>query len=48
MALFLFAIAMMTITFVDVIGRYVFSSLVSGGFKIVQYLMASGCSPHYR
>ena len=38
MALFLFA--MMAITFVDVLGRYLFSAPVPGGFEIVQYLMA--------
>lgn len=38
MAIFLFA--MMAITFVDVLGRYVFSLPVPGGFEIVQYLMA--------
>lgn len=38
MALLLFA--MMAITFVDVVGRYVFSRPVPGGFEIVQYLMA--------
>jgi TRAP-type C4-dicarboxylate transport system permease small subunit len=38
MATLLFA--MMTITAVDVIGRYLFSAPVPGGFEIVQYLMA--------
>lgn len=38
MALLLFA--MMTITAIDVIGRYVFNTPVPGGFEIVQYLMA--------
>ena len=38
MAVFLFA--MMTITAVDVLGRYVFNTPVPGGFEIVQYLMA--------
>jgi TRAP-type C4-dicarboxylate transport system permease small subunit len=38
MAILLFA--MMTITALDVIGRYVFNAPVPGGFEIVQYLMA--------
>ena len=38
MAVLLFA--MMTITAIDVIGRYVFNAPVPGGFEIVQYLMA--------
>lgn len=38
MALLLFA--MMAITAIDVIGRYVFNTPVPGGFEIVQYLMA--------
>ena len=38
MATLLFA--MMTITTIDVIGRYLLNSPVPGGFEIVQYLMA--------
>lgn len=38
MALLLFA--MMAITTADVIGRYVFSTPVYGGYEIVQYMMA--------
>ncbi len=38
MAVLLFA--MMTITAVDVFGRYVLNSPVPGGFELVQYLMA--------
>jgi len=38
MAILLFA--MMTITAIDVIGRYVLNTPVPGGFEIVQYLMA--------
>ena len=38
MATFLFV--MMTITAVDVVGRYLFGIPVPGGFEIVQYLMA--------
>lgn len=38
MAVLLFA--MMTITAVDVFGRYVLNAPVPGGFEIVQYLMA--------
>ena len=38
MAALLFA--MMTITAIDVIGRYAFNTPVPGGFEIVQYLMA--------
>jgi TRAP-type C4-dicarboxylate transport system permease small subunit len=38
MAIFLFA--MMVITSVDVAGRYLFNAPLSGGYEIVQYLMA--------
>jgi TRAP-type C4-dicarboxylate transport system permease small subunit len=38
MATLLFA--MMTITAVDVVGRYLLNAPISGGFEIVQYLMA--------
>lgn len=38
MAILLFA--MMTVTAIDVIGRYVFNAPLPGGFEIVQYLMA--------
>lgn len=38
MAAFLFAMA--AITFFDVLGRYVFSMPIPGGFEMVQYLMA--------
>ncbi len=38
MAIFLFT--MMAITAVDVVGRYLFNAPLSGGYEIVQYLMA--------
>ncbi|MGE3246161.1 MAG: TRAP transporter small permease, partial [Beijerinckiaceae bacterium] len=38
MAIVMFA--MMVVTTVDVIGRYLFNAPIPGGFEIVQYLMA--------
>lgn len=35
----LFLFSMMMITFLDVLGRYLFAHPVTGGFEIVQYLM---------
>lgn len=33
--------AMMTLTFVDVVGRYLFSSPLGGGFEITEFLLAT-------